>query len=196
MFDSKNISEKVQFSDFEDANLYMFISKSLNREIPDKYQYMISGHISDRLAADIEKLVGFPVKGYKNKITPGRIRHIYNRHGKDGVADNSLADTHNIARIGYVVENYDNIVVGQELSEEFKNSDGSPAKTILLQKNIGKEYYYIVEAVPDSSSKTLFVVSAFINKNDTYIEAGNAISPNPDVQNELQSNVSFDNIIS
>lgn len=84
-----------------------------------------------------------------------------------------MADIHDIARIGYIIENYDKIIVGNELSEEFKNSDGTPSKTILLQKNIGEEYYYIVEAVPDSGSKTLFVVSAFINKNDTYYEKHN-----------------------
>lgn len=59
MVDSKFLKEKAQFKEFEDYNLYMFVTKSLNGEIPDKYQYNICEHISDRLAIDIEKIVGF-----------------------------------------------------------------------------------------------------------------------------------------
>ena len=187
----KNEEARTKFNASEDTNLYTFITKALNKAVPDKYQYKISESIPDKLATDIEKIVGFSVEGYKNKITPGRIRHIYNRHGENGVADTSLADAHDIAKIGYVIDNYDKITAGKEASQEFKNSDGSPSKTIMLQKNIGDEYYYVVEAVPDSKNKTLFVLSAYINKNDTIVEEGDALSLNPDVQDELQSDVSF-----
>lgn len=42
----------------------------------------LANRISDRLANDIEKILGICVRGYKNKITPGRVRHIYNRYGE------------------------------------------------------------------------------------------------------------------
>ena len=57
------------------------------------------------------------------------------------------------------------------------------------------EYFYVVEAVPDSARKTLYVTTAYINKNDTIAEAGDALSLNPDVQNGLQSDVSSNIII-
>lgn len=53
----------------------------------------------------------------------------------------------------------------------------------------------MVEAVPDSAKRSLYVATAYINKNDTIAEAGDAISLNPDVQNGLQSHVSSNIII-
>lgn len=179
-----------------DDGLLIFVERSIRNEIPDNYQYMLSSRISERLANDIEKLLGLSVKGYKNKITPGRIRHIYKRHGENGIADNSMENIRDIAKIGYIVENYNKIDKGKDTSGEFKNRDGSPSKTVVLQGNLKDEYYYVVEAVPDSSRKTLYVTTAYINKNDTITEAGDAICLNPDVQNGLQSNVSSTSIIS
>lgn len=88
---------------------------------------------------------------------------INKKHGKNGLADKSMADMHNSARVGYVIKNYDNVFEGK-LSNEYKNKDLSPAKTVVLQKRIGERYYYVVEAVPDSKLKTLHVVSAYTNK--------------------------------
>ena len=149
-----------------DEALLLFVERSIKKEIPNNYQYMLSNRISDRLAKDIERLVGFSVKGYKNKITPGRIREHYNKIEK-----------------------------GNGTSGEFKNKDGSSSKTVVLQGKLKDEYYYVIEAVPDSAKRTLCVTTAYINKNDTIAEAGDAISLNPDVQNGLQSNVSSNIII-
>lgn len=165
------------------------------KEIPDSYQYTLANRISDRLANDIEKILGICVRGYKNKITPGRIRHIYNRHGENGTADNSMKDIGDIAKIGYITENYSKIEKGNNLSGEFKNKDGTPSKTVVLQGNLEDEFLYVVEAVPDSAKRSLYVATAYINKNDTIAEAGDAISLNPDVQNGLQSHVSSNIII-
>ena len=192
--DTKNDTE-TKFSVSEDEKLHSFIEKSLAKEIPDKYRYEITSTISDKLATEIENIVGFSVKGYKNKITPGRIRHIFKRHGSNGEADNSMSNTHDLAKIGYVIENFDSIIEGKEQNTEFKNRDDSYAKTIVLQKKINDQYYYVVEAVPDSTAKTLFVVSAYINKKDTIAEAGIAQGHNPDVRNELQSDVSSNDSI-
>ena len=53
----------------------------------------------------------------------------------------------------------------------------------------------MVEAVPDSAKRSLYVATAYINKNDTIAEAGDAISLNPDVPNGLQTNVPSNIII-
>ena len=79
-----------------------------------------------------------------------------------------MENLHDLARIGYVIQNYDNVIEGNEQSVEYKNSDNTMAKTVVLQKKVGDGYYYVVEAMPDSKAKTLFVVSAYINKNDTF----------------------------
>lgn len=113
---------------------------------------------------------------------------------KNGKSDQSMKDLHNMARIGYVIENYDKIVEG-DLNYEYKNKDNSYSKNVILQKKIDDNYFYVVEAVPDTARKTLHIVSAYINKNDTFPVVSDAESLDSDVQNELQSNVSFDNSI-
>ena len=148
----------------------------------------MSTNISDRLANDIEKIVGFSAKGYSNEIYPGNIEHIDKRHGVNGIQDRSMSYLHELAKIGYVIENYDKIR-GGHISREYKNSDGSNAKTVELQKKIDNEYYYVVEAVPDATLKTIHVVSAYKNKKDTFPEVAVSKDPSRYVQDEPQSNV-------
>ena len=66
---------------------------------------------------------------------------------------------------------------------------------MVLQGKLDDEYFYVVEAVPDSAKRTLYVTTAYKNKNDTIAEAGDALSLNPDAQDGLQSNVSSNIII-
>lgn len=71
------------------------------------------------------------------------------------------------------------------------------AKTVEIQKKIGDDFYYIVEAVPDTKLKKLRVVTAFINKNDTFSEVAVSNDPSRYVLDEPQPNVSSSkNIIS
>ena len=57
----------------------------------------------------ISELVGFDISGYTCKIERGRLVHIENRHGINGEHDHSLSDPKDIARMGYVINNSDNI---------------------------------------------------------------------------------------
>lgn len=178
----------------EDTNLLQYVKDALSNKLPKKSYYKISETISDKMANDIENIVGFSVKGYGNEISPGSIRHINNEHGENGRTDQSMKDFHDLAKVSYVIDNYDTIKEGK-VSKEFKNSDGTYSKTVELQKKIDDGFYYVVEAVPDAKNKTLHVVSAYINKKDTFSVVDNAISPIRDVQNEPQSNVSYENSI-
>ena len=143
---------------------------------------------NDYVFAADEGLLVFVERSIRNEI-PNNYQYILSSRISERLAND-------IAKIGYIVENYNKIEKGNDTSGEFKNRDGTPSKTIVLQGNLKDEYYYVVEAVPDSSRKTLYVTTAYINKNDTIAEAGDAISLNPDVQNGLQSNVSSNSIIS
>ena len=178
----------------EDANLRKYITDALSGNLPKKSYYKISEKISERLADDIEKIVGFSVKDYGNEISPNHIKHINDRHGENGKSDHSMKDISDVARMGYVIENYDRVIKG-DVNREYKNKDGSPSQNIILQKKLDDNYYYVVEAVPDANKKILHVVSAYINKNDTFPVVDNANSPIRNVQNEPQSNVSFNNNI-
>ena len=43
-----------------------------------------------------------------------------------------------------------------------KDGFNKTAETVLYEKNIGSKSYYVVQAVPYTKKKTLYVVSAFI----------------------------------
>lgn len=173
----------------EDKGLYKYIKDALSGKLSKKSFYKLNANISDRLANDIEKIVGFSVKGYSNEISPGNIEHIDKRHGANGIQDRSMGDLHELAKIGYVIENYDKIREGK-LSTQYRNSDKSKARTVELQKKIDDEYYYVVEAVPDAKTKTLHVISAYKNKKDTFPEEAVSKDPSRYVLDEAQSNVS------
>lgn len=192
--DSNTGNVRQDYDNSEDKTLYQYIKDALAGKLSKKSFHKLSDSISDRLANDIEKIVGFSVKGYGNEISPGNIRHIDKEHGENGSTDQSMSDVHDLAKVGYVINNYDNIREGKG-SREYKNSDGSQAKTVELQKKIDEEYYYVVEAVPDAKLKTLHVVSAYKNKNDTFSEEAVSKDPSRYVQDEPQSNVSSENMI-
>ena len=55
-----------------------------------------------------------------------------------------------------------------------------PFKTVLYEKTVGEKSYYAVEAVPNTSKKALYIVSAFICKSSNKKEApqtADAINP-------------------
>lgn len=193
-YKENSVNPRATYDLSEDVKLKEYIEDALAGKLPKKSYYKINEVIPERLANDIEGIVGFSVKDFSNEISPNHIKHINARHGEHGKSDQSMKDISDIARIGYVIENYDRVIKG-DINKEYRNSDGSPSQNIVLQKKLDDNYYYVVEAVPDASKKTLHVVSAYINKNDTFPEVDNAISPIPDVQNVPQSNVSFDNSI-
>lgn len=184
---------KKSYEQSEDKSFYQFVVDALAGKLQGKSFHKLSQKISARMAKDIESLVGFSVERYSNEISQNHIKHIEARHGANGVADHSMENLHDVARMGYVIDYYDKMEKGK-LNYEYKNSDGSPSQTVVLQKKIDDNYYYVVEAVPDAKLKTLHVVSAYINKNDTLSEVGVQNALNPDARNESQSSVSSSDI--
>lgn len=159
------------------------------QERKKEYQ-TISASIPIKLAEAIKEIVGFSVDDFGNEIDCGQAEHIWKEHGNNGRADNSMSDINNFAKIGYVVNNFDQIREGKNKSK-YRNSDGKLAKTVEIQKKIGEYFYYIVEAVPNTKRKRLQVVSAYINRNDTFSEVAVSSDPSRYVHDESQSNVSF-----
>lgn len=82
-----------------------------------------------------------------------------------------MENENDIARISYVLENYDSVKPllnadgSQKRSSMFNNADNTPAPLVLYAKQIGGTYY-AVEAAPDSAAHELRIVSAYMtNKN-------------------------------
>ncbi len=60
------IDIKNKYDISEDINLYQYIQDVLNGKISKKSYHRLSSYISEKLAGDIESIVGFSVKTYKN----------------------------------------------------------------------------------------------------------------------------------
>lgn len=178
------IEEQREYEKSENKELYDFAMNSKNGLNPKKAYFKLSNSISERLADDIKKCLGINVKGFGNEISDNGIKHIEKRHGSNGIADHSMENLHDIARIAYAINGYEKIREGNYSGEYH-------CKTVVLQKKLGEKYYYVVEAAPDTKHKTLHVVSAFINENDTFPGVAVSNDPSQYVQDEPQSNVSF-----
>lgn len=127
--------------------------------------------VSERAASDLKSVVGVDVTGYTHSIDGNALQHIEKRHGTNGESDHSMANENDIARISYVLENYDSVKPllnadgSQKRSSMFNNADNTPAPLVLYAKQIDGTYY-AVEAAPDSAAHELRIVSAYMtNKN-------------------------------
>ena len=56
------------------------------------------------------------------------------------------------------------------------NGKNKTADTVLYEKNIGEKSYYVVQAIPDTKAKTLYIVTAFIGKKGYKKEASQLIN--------------------
>lgn len=150
--------------------------------------------VSERAAADISNLLGIDVSGYTNNINTSGIQHILRRHGENGQQDGSMSADDDIARIGWVLENYDTVELlkrdgKQVYSREFKNQNGNPVPQIRFVKKIDGTYY-VVEAAYENQYKKLWVQGAYLQKNGdvTQVSAeGKTANRKTNAQSELAS---------
>lgn len=148
-----------------DSKLLGFVQKVISKaaDIPKRFE--LKG-MSNRAAEDIWRLTGVNTYGFKTAIEPRAVQHIVNRHGANGQADQSMADSADIARVQYVLDNYDNVEYSGRSEAYTTNENGrsKTAKTVTFTKKIDG-HYYVVEAVPDTKAKTAYVVSAYKNRS-------------------------------
>lgn len=146
--------------------------------------------VPDKIASTIEKITGIDVKGFRVAIEARQIYHILNDHGPKGTSDHSMADPNDIARIGYTLDDPDDIRESgtTKAYTHFKNGKNRLAPTVRYEKSIGDKSYYVVQAVPDTKAKILYVVSAFIEKSGYKKEAQQLINANgPDATAKTDS---------
>ena len=158
------------YADGVDSNLLSLVEKVYSGT-SDKFTRVNLGQVDEKAAQDISKLVDFSVENNNYAISTSGIQHVKNRHGKNGTHDNTMANPEDVARIPFIIHNYDNIELLTDhngepvLSSEYSNSDNTPAKMLRMSKKING-VYYVVEAVPESKYNKIWVVSAYISKND------------------------------
>ena len=166
-----------------DNKILKFIQDFKSGTYEEKVGRLQFGEVSDRQAADIKRLLGIDIQGFKNSINTNALRHIEKRHGVNGEQDHSMKNVNDLARVGYILENYDDVDILREqngnpvYSSEFKNKDGSYAPMVGFFKKINGTYY-VAESIVDSKWKKAWVTSAYINKNrHGYLSTNMAVTP-------------------
>ena len=154
---------KMDYENSTDQNILDYIYQQLENPNP-KSKFTIS-EVNDKQIKDIQNLLGIDVTGYMNIIDSNAISHIKNRHGVNGKADQSMSDPKDLARIGYILNNYDSL---EELIKKGKpyyaynllNRNKKPSPVIKYQKRING-YYVVSQAIVDSDNKNLIITTAF-----------------------------------
>lgn len=181
-----------EYKNSTDSDLIDFISMARKNPNGSRMKYELSD-VSERLANDIKAKTNIDVVGFSNTMKSNTITHIDKRHGVNGVADQSMADINDIARMQYVIDNYDNIELLDEKSREYKDNKGKYSPLIRLSKRVNGNYY-VVEAVPDTKRRELAVISAYKNKAVEQ-QVADVSSPILNVRN-APPDTAFDNNIS
>lgn len=138
-----------------------------NKNAPDVHKRF--SDVSERQAKDVQELTGIDISGFKNGINRNGIEHIEKRHGKAGAANSTMANLNDVARIPWVIDNYDKAerTIGQNgkpaFSTTYMNKANEQAPLVTFSKAVDGTIY-VVEAVPDSKYKTLWVETAYMKK--------------------------------
>ena len=165
----KVMNEYIQSTDPEIVELVDVVENLKDKNVASKLKGKVLSNVTAKEAAAIKAITGVDVDGYSHHIDGSGVQHILNRHGKKGEQDHSMADTNDIARMEYVLRNYDTVEILKkpdgtpDLGYQYRNSDSSPSQKVLYKKRVNGTYY-IVEAIPDSSKKMLHVITTYAGK--------------------------------
>ena len=121
------------------------------------------GFFSERAASVIENLTGKSVIDSRIVLDTNAVWHIINRHGANGSHDQSMKNIEDIARMGYILEHYDQIKYKGITTTGYLDENGKPAPMIQISKKINGSYYVIC-AVNSSKRKRTYIVTAYMSK--------------------------------
>ena len=158
---------KQEYKKAVNPKIVDFVNKVRNfkkKEAANKVHIDLTG-VTEREVHDIKKLTGIDTSEYKRSMDGNAVEHIEKDHGENGASDHSMSDVEDLARIEYVLDNYDDIEKGtaDKVYTKYMNSDNTPAAKVIYSKRVNGNYY-VVEAVPDSKAKTLRIISAYKEK--------------------------------
>lgn len=166
--DEKDYSKiKEEYENAVDNDLLNFINNHISN--PNLEAVKVIARPTKRHISDVRKLLGVDVSDYNIVIDGKHVSHIINRHGPKGKADHSMADVNDIARIKYILDNYDEINILKssdnhpKVSSAYNNSDNTKSKVLEIKKRING-YYVVSEAIVDAKNKKIAITSAFKNK--------------------------------
>ncbi len=150
-----------EYNNSIDNDVKDFIEDVINGN--DRMNFITVAFLSEKAAKKIKELTGKNVEGNRVVLDINAIKHIINRHGKEGKQDSSMKSIEDIARMGYVISNYDEIVYEGITTTGYLDENGEASPMIKISKRIDGTYY-IIEAVNSSKRKKNYIVTAYINK--------------------------------
>lgn len=172
-----NMSEEERAAGKATADFIVSVANMVDRSKMSKRKLKI-GVISDIHAEMIEDLVktigkDFSVDGYELWIDGTCADHIHRRHGENGKADHSMASREAKELIPWAANHPDTGELIRDdhgkiqLSNRYRNADGTHAYQIRLHKKINRDTLYVAECVPDGSAKRVYITGAYIKKGST-----------------------------
>lgn len=150
-----------KYENSTDMEILEFVKGVLKGD--DKLNYITVGFFSDAAANEIEKITGKKVFGSRIVLDINAIKHIDNRHGLNGKQDQSMSNLEDIARMGYVIMNYDTISYDGITTKGYLDETGQASPLIKISKKIDGRYY-VIGAVNSSKKRKSYVVTAYISK--------------------------------
>ena len=144
-----------------DDDILQFYNNAINK-VPQNPKINI-GKVTSQISNEISEVLGVDTEGWNIQFEDRIAKHINKDHGEKGITDKSMADSNDVARMKYVIENHDyyGSAESTEAYKIFENGRNKKAPTITFAKKINGTYY-LVMAVP--KKKTLWIVTAFMNK--------------------------------
>lgn len=149
----------TQYHESVDAELKAFVQDVMSdRDVLP----LTVGFVNEKMAKEIQTLTGLNTLNNRIIICADDVRHIIKRHGESGKADHSMQDIDDIARLCYVLANYDSVEDGG-ISKIYKTKDGKKAPQIIIKKKISGADY-IIEVANDSKKTRSIVSMTYLKK--------------------------------
>ena len=150
---------KQEYREAVDADVKGFVEDVIQGK--DKINYVTVAFLSKDASSLIKELTEKDVEGSRVVLDTNAVIHILNRHGVNGKQDQSMMNIDDIARIGYVISNYDRIEYDGRTTTGYLDENGKPSPLVKISKRINGTYY-VIEAVNSSKKKKNYIISAFI----------------------------------
>ena len=152
----------AEYKDSADLKLAEYVDRVRAGEQPAPY--MVT-ETSDRMRDAMQQLTGLDKVGSVTMMDANAVRHITNRHGgARGSADATMKESADVARAGYVLNNFDNAYLAKDRAEGYRTRNGKRAPIVIFEKKIDGSHV-IVEAVCDTKKDTNYIVTEYLAKN-------------------------------
>ena len=151
----------AEYKDSADLKLAEYVDRVRAGEQPAPY--MVT-ETSDRMRDAMQQLTGLDKVGSVTMMDANAVRHITNRHGGgDGSADATMKESADVARAGYVLDNFDNAYLSNRRAEGYFDSKGKRAPIVIFEKKIDGSHV-IVEAVCDTKKTRIILLPSILRK--------------------------------